>query len=125
MIAIFTVLLGSIFSLIFHVGVKERRVPNVNGDEKGGDSTTMFKKKRAVVAAQSELYHVMGVYAVSQLFVNQCQVFVPLYLEEYLQIEASRLPIVPLVMFVSSSLTSIAAKNLNIDYGRKVRKTVL
>lgn len=119
-VALFAVAIGSVCSMVFHVGVNE----NVsNSDEKFEDCTiTDVNKKKVIV--QCGLYHIMAVYTMSQLFVNQSQVFIPLYLEEYLHIEAQRLPVLPLIMYISSSLTSYATKNLNINYGRKVRKCV-
>lgn len=61
----------------------------------------------------------------TQLFVNQSQVFIPLYLEEYLHIEAQRLPVLPLVMYISSSLTSVLTRSLNNNCGRRVSSIFL
>lgn len=119
-VALFSVTVGCIVSLVFHIGVNEKTQIN---DEDMKETTVKIKK--TTLLKNLRLYHIMGVYMMSQLYVNQSQVFIPLYLEEYLHIEAQQLPVLPLVMYISSSLTSFITKALNTHYGRKVSWTYL
>ncbi|XP_065212684.1 major facilitator superfamily domain-containing protein 12-like [Planococcus citri] len=113
-IALFAAGVGFVCSLIFHLGIEEKTGETLL--EKNDNFKDINKKK---VLSQLTLYHSMAVYMMTQLFVNQSQVFIPLYLEEYLHIEAQRLPVLPLIMYISSSLTSVLTKSLNNNCGRR------
>lgn len=56
----------------------------------------------------------------TRLFVNLSQVFIPLYLHETLNMTASALALIPLIMFIGSFLTSLTIEKLNRGFGRKV-----
>lgn len=56
----------------------------------------------------------------TRLFVNLSQVFIPLYLHETLNMTASSLALIPLIMFLGSFLTSLTIEKLNRGLGRKV-----
>lgn len=56
----------------------------------------------------------------TRLFVNLTQVFIPLYLHETLNMTASSLASIPLVIFVGSFITSLTTEKLNRNFGRKV-----
>lgn len=115
MVALISVLVGCVISSIFHLGVTENVV-----DKEEDKKESRVKINKITILKNLKLYHIMGVYMMSQLYVNQSQVFIPLYLEEYLHIEAQRLPVLPLIMYISSSLTSFLTKLLNTHCGRKV-----
>lgn len=115
MVALISVLVGCVISSIFHLGVTEKVV-----DKEEDEKESHVKINKITILKNLKLYHIMGVYMMSQLYVNQSQVFIPLYLEEYLHIEAQRLPVLPLIMYISSSLTSFLTKLLNTYCGRKV-----
>lgn len=57
----------------------------------------------------------------TRLFVNLTQVFIPLYLHEYLNMTASALALIPLIMYIGSFLTAGAIDKINRGFGRKVR----
>ena len=67
-----------------------------------------------------ELYHVACIYMPTRLFVNLAQTYVPLYLHETLQMPATSLAIIPLIMYLSSFKASITIQYLNSKLGRKV-----
>lgn len=56
----------------------------------------------------------------TRLFVNLTQVFIPLYLHETLNMTASALASIPLVIFVGSFITSLLTEKVNRSFGRKV-----
>ncbi|KAK7591093.1 hypothetical protein V9T40_002706 [Parthenolecanium corni] len=116
-VALFVVAIGSVFTLIFHTGIREK-IP-VKSSSPTKENQPQKIMKRTSVLTEFGLYHIMMVYMMSQLYANQSQVLIPMYLEEYLRVEAERLPMLPLIMFISSSLTSICTKALNNNCGRK------
>lgn len=56
----------------------------------------------------------------TRLFVNLTQVFIPLYLHETLNMTASALASIPLVIFLGSFFTSLLTEKVNRNFGRKV-----
>lgn len=56
----------------------------------------------------------------TRLFVNLTQVFIPLYLHETLNMAASALALIPLVMYLGSFMTSLLTEKINRNFGRKV-----
>merc|ERR1719369_241222 len=61
-----------------------------------------------------------GVYMSTRLFVNLSQAYIPLYLQESLELHSKYVAIVPLVMYSSSFVTSAFMKILNHKAGRKI-----
>lgn len=55
----------------------------------------------------------------TRLFVNLSQIYIPLYLHEFLNMPATLLAIIPLTMFLSSFITSLVIEKLNTKLGRK------
>ena len=56
---------------------------------------------------------VAGVYMSTRLFVNLTQAYIPLYLQVTLELDASYVAIIPLVMFVFGLITSSVMKFVN------------
>lgn len=69
---------------------------------------------------QLYVFQVSVVYMSTRLFVNLSQVFIPLYLHETLNMTASALASVPLVMFIGSFVTSLVTEKVNRNFGRKL-----
>jgi hypothetical protein len=65
-------------------------------------------------------YKTAAAYMATRLYVNVTQVYVPLYLQDSLNLEARHLATVPLVMYVSGFAASFAIKYANKRMGRKV-----
>lgn len=61
----------------------------------------------------------------TRLFVNLSQVFIPLYLHETLNMNASALALIPLIMYIGSFTTSLTIEKLNRGLGRKVSVFIL
>lgn len=60
------------------------------------------------------------IYMSTRLFVNLTQVYIPLYLHKTLNMPASGLAIIPLIVYVGGFITCLVIENLNRRMGRKV-----
>ncbi|RZC40568.1 major facilitator superfamily domain-containing protein 12-like, partial [Asbolus verrucosus] len=109
------VTLGLICSLIFHIFVKEEGAYGTN-NVRGMQMRTPISDLLTSV----EVYQVAVVYMSTRLFVNLTQVFIPLYLHETLDMAASALALIPLIMFIGSFITSMTIEKLNRWCGRKL-----
>ena len=67
-----------------------------------------------------QMYQVAGMYMSTRLFVNLTQAYIALYLHKTLQMGATTLAIIPLIMFLSSFKASLVIEYLNTKLGRKV-----
>ncbi|XP_054006579.1 major facilitator superfamily domain-containing protein 12-like [Hylaeus anthracinus] len=105
---------GSITSILFHIFVKEGSVNNSNG--------LVHRNARTVSSLLKDvhLYQVACVYMPTRAFVNLSQIYIPLYLHKSLNMPATSLAVVPLVIFLSSFVTSLIIEKLNTKLGRKL-----
>lgn len=110
---------GLVASFIFHVVVKE----SANGDANG---SFLHRNTRtaSVLLKDIRLYQVACVYMLTRLFINLCQIYMPLYLHESLNMPATSLAYIPLTMYLSSFLTSLIIEKLNTKWGRKVAYSI-
>jgi len=74
---------------------------------------------------EPQLYLVAGVYMCTRLFVNLTQSYIPLYLQDSLDVAknsygSQMVAIVPMVMFCSGFVLSFATNLMNQGFGRKV-----
>ena len=69
---------------------------------------------------EPQFYLVAGVYMSTRLFVNLSQAYLPLYLQESLELRSTYVATIPLVMYSSSFLVSRVMKFLNNKAGRKL-----
>ncbi|XP_076246049.1 major facilitator superfamily domain-containing protein 12 isoform X2 [Calliopsis andreniformis] len=106
--------IGSIASILFHIFVKEQAVNNANGSLRRSTRTV------SVLLKDIRLYQVACIYMPTRLFVNLSQIYVPLYLHESLHMPATSLAVIPLIMFLSSFVTSLVIEKLNTKLGRKI-----
>lgn len=102
-------------SAIFHIVIKEKPV-TFDDNEQICETNVHFKS----LIRNFKIYNVACVYITSRLFVNLSQVYIPYYLQTYLQLLSKNLAIFPLVMFISSFITSIIIKQFNVEFGRRV-----
>uniref|UniRef100_A0A1B6M148 Major facilitator superfamily (MFS) profile domain-containing protein n=1 Tax=Graphocephala atropunctata TaxID=36148 RepID=A0A1B6M148_9HEMI len=115
-----TVVVGTITSILFHLGVKERQqetlLPtedNVRTQQETGNSTiSLF--------TQFRLYQVAVLYMATRLFANISQTIFPLYLHDNLMLGGQKIAILPLVMYALSFVMSVLIKPLNKYFGRRV-----
>ncbi|KAF2904394.1 hypothetical protein ILUMI_01784 [Ignelater luminosus] len=105
---------GVLCSLIFHLLVKE-------GNDYGGNNVRagQLRTNIAELLCNKEIYQVAFTYMSTRLFVNLTQVFIPLYLHEYLNMTASALALIPLIMYIGSFVTAGAIEKINRGFGRK------
>lgn len=78
----------------------------------------------SVLLRDIKLYQVACVYMPTRLFINLCQIYIPLYLHETLNMAAISLAYIPLTMFVSSFLISLIIERLNTKLGRRIAYSI-
>lgn len=105
---------GIICSIFFHLSVKE-----LHSDVTYMQSGHLRLSVRDLLSNAS-IYQVAMVYMSSRLFVNLTQVFIPLYLHETLDMSASSLALMPLIMFIGSFCTSLPLEKINRSLGRRL-----
>lgn len=64
-------------------------------------------------------YIIMLNYMCTRLVVNVSQVFIPFYVTNYLEMSTTAIAIVPVVVYVSSFMASLAMRKANKDFGRQ------
>ncbi|CAH1102180.1 unnamed protein product [Psylliodes chrysocephalus] len=107
--------IGIVSSILFHAYTREDDNGvgnNVRGGQVRSSIADLFKT--------FEIYRIAVVYMSSRLFVNLSQVFIPLYLHETLNMPASSLAVVPLMMFIGSFLASLVIEKINRFLRRKM-----
>lgn len=109
-----TLSVGIICSSIFHIFVKEMHT-DVTYIQSGHLRSSIRE-----LFTNITIYRVAIVYMSSRLFVNLTQVFIPLYLHETLDMSASSLALMPLVMFIGSFITSLPLERVNRCLGRRL-----
>lgn len=82
----------------------------------GRSASTLLKDVR--------LYQVAWIYMLTRLFINLCQIYIPLYLHESLNMPATSLAYIPLTMYLSSFLMSLIIERLNTKLGRKITYSI-
>ncbi|CAG0915809.1 unnamed protein product [Notodromas monacha] len=120
-IVLISLSIGAVFSIIFHVGVKEP--PSLSQMDRAEREQSIKNRgfmKPGHWMQLSEFYKTAMLYMVTRLYVNITQVYIPLYLQDSLNLEARNLAIVPLVMYVSGFGSSFCIKWTNRRLGRKV-----
>lgn len=56
----------------------------------------------------------------TRLYINLCQIYIPMYLHVSLRMPAASLAYIPLTMFLSSFLISLIIERLNTRLGRRI-----
>ncbi|XP_032689557.1 major facilitator superfamily domain-containing protein 12-like isoform X1 [Odontomachus brunneus] len=112
--------IGLVTSLIFHVFLKE----GANGNGDSNDVLRRNTRTASVLLRDSKLYQVACVYMPTRLYINLCQVYIPMYLHVSLNMPAASLAYIPLAMFLSSFLISLIIERLNTKLGRKVAYSI-
>ncbi|XP_023336394.1 major facilitator superfamily domain-containing protein 12 [Eurytemora carolleeae] len=108
--------LGTVASILFHLLVKEEVEHRIIVTE---------ETKRNYLSAsywftEPQFYIVALLYMSTRLFVNLSQTYIPLYIQESLELPTIYIAIIPLVMYISGFITSFLMKVLNRKAGRKV-----
>ncbi|XP_071042543.1 major facilitator superfamily domain-containing protein 12-like isoform X1 [Parasteatoda tepidariorum] len=114
-IVLIVVGVGSFFSIMFHIGVKEVPSQSAHSSEKDDDSIERQKEEefrknihlswRGWIR-EKHFYQVSLLYMLTRLFQNMGMVFMPLYLQESLKANSDFIAKIPLVMNISGFVVS-------------------
>ncbi|KAM9174215.1 major facilitator superfamily domain-containing protein 12 isoform 3-T3 [Mergus octosetaceus] len=120
--------LGAVFSLIFHLGTKEKPYPL--GSLPQPESTPLLQKEptrclRPLLAWKDWLlepafYQVAVLYMATRLIVNLSQTYIAMYLTNSLLLPKKYIATIPLVLYVSGFLSSFLMKPVNKWIGRNL-----
>ncbi|XP_018014203.1 major facilitator superfamily domain-containing protein 12-like [Hyalella azteca] len=113
-IALVCVVLGLIFSAIFHVGVKE---PEFQCPKKREGSGSRMRKIDWF--KQFPFYLVAVLYMATRLYVNLYQVYIPLFVQDTICLAKTAVATVPFTMYLAGFFGSLVMKKLNKVIGRK------
>ena len=103
-LAVGSVGLGLLSSLIFHATVHSKDLNNKQVDASDEKATSSWRKwfKRA------PFYSITILYCLVRLAVNMLAAYLPFYLQETLELEKKFISIVPLIQFIAGFITSFA-----------------
>ncbi|NXB01863.1 MFS12 protein, partial [Cnemophilus loriae] len=128
-LALIVVGLGAVFSLIFHLGTKEKPYPP-GGLPEPEESTPLLHKEppappRPLLLWQDWLlepsfYQVAVLYMATRLIVNLSQTYIAMYLTNSLLLSKKYIATIPLVMYISGFLSSFLMKPVNKWIGRNL-----
>jgi len=123
-IMLIVVAIGVVASIAFHVCITEEvdQVPS-SYEEINGDPRTLDLVQPMSMAdwfREPQFYQVGCLYMATRLFVNLCQAYIPIYIQESLKLDSEYVAIIPLTMYSSGFITSFLMKVLNRKAGRKV-----
>lgn len=108
-------IIGIIFSFLFHFGTTEHRTGSESLVSLGNSSTIGCLDW----LKEYQFYLIAIMYMCSRLIVNVSQTYWPLYLTDSLRLSKNFIAIVPLVVFSSGFVTSFLMRPLNAVMGRK------
>ncbi|KAK4882201.1 hypothetical protein RN001_005520 [Aquatica leii] len=106
---------GIVCTIIYHMLIHEDNSVFHDHHEKNKISLGIFQ-----ILGNFRYYQAAIVYMSTMLYINLTQVFVPLYLHETLDMSASALAKIPLVIYLGSLATSFVVGSLNKYLGRKL-----
>nr|XP_045625267.1 major facilitator superfamily domain-containing protein 12-like [Procambarus clarkii]XP_045625268.1 major facilitator superfamily domain-containing protein 12-like [Procambarus clarkii]XP_045625269.1 major facilitator superfamily domain-containing protein 12-like [Procambarus clarkii]XP_045625270.1 major facilitator superfamily domain-containing protein 12-like [Procambarus clarkii]XP_045625271.1 major facilitator superfamily domain-containing protein 12-like [Procambarus clarkii]XP_0456252 len=127
-VAVICCVVGAVFSLVFHVGVREPVF--VSHKTKvilaAQENEAKIKKAMRKLDWFKELpfYQVAILYMVTRLYVNLYQVYIPLYVQDTLLLSESYVATVPFSMYLAGFVGSLIMKEINKKIGRKATFTL-
>ena len=123
-IALGTVVVGLVFSILFHVGVREptqHQPAAIEGgaqiQEEGGKQPSMTWYRWFL---SPEFYFVALIYMCTRLVVNISQVYISLYLLDSLSLNKLSVAFAPLVIYVFGLIATSLMKYINLLLGREL-----
>ncbi|RXM91543.1 Major facilitator superfamily domain-containing protein 12, partial [Acipenser ruthenus] len=129
-LALIVIGLGSVFSLLFHIGTKEKgrplpaascpadeRQPLITRSQDAGGCSLLQWKHWLLEPA---FYQVAGLYMCTRLIVNLSQTYISMYLTNSLLLPKNYIATIPLVMYVSGFMSSLIMKPVNKWIGRNM-----
>ncbi|XP_075679797.1 major facilitator superfamily domain-containing protein 12-like [Dermatophagoides pteronyssinus] len=131
-VAFIIIAIGSVFSLIFHLGTRERNTDNddeIRDQEQQQQVSTISTNEKSVECRvtvwhgwfqQIRFYKVALLYMGTRLTINLTQVYIPNYLQETLRLPKKSVAYIPLVTYTSGFVTSFLMKYINQKLGKKI-----
>ncbi|NWW08421.1 MFS12 protein, partial [Oreocharis arfaki] len=125
-LALIVVGLGAVFSLIFHLGTKEKPDPPGVLLEPQESIPLLHKEPPGPLLLwkdwllEPSFYQVAVLYMATRLIVNLSQTYIAMYLTNSLQLSKKYIATIPLVMYVSGFLSSFLMKPVNKWIGRNL-----
>ncbi|XP_067134435.1 major facilitator superfamily domain-containing protein 12-like [Centruroides vittatus] len=120
-IALIVVSVGTLFSIIFHLGVREP--PHVTASiQNGSINSEIFLEPHLTWRdwlKEIQFYKIGLLYMSTRLYNNLSQAYIPLYLQDSLQLPRESIAIIPLVVYVSGFVSSFFMKYLSSKIGKK------
>nr|XP_057928331.1 major facilitator superfamily domain-containing protein 12 isoform X1 [Doryrhamphus excisus] len=115
MLAFILLAIGAVFSLIFHVGTKEKsdeedQLISSSPDEEASP-LRVFQWKHWL--KEPSFYQVAFLYMCTRLIANLSQSYISVYLTNSLMLPKNFIAIIPLVMYVSGFVSSLAMKPIS------------
>ncbi|GFU25940.1 major facilitator superfamily domain-containing protein 12 [Nephila pilipes] len=123
-VALSVVGVGAFFSLMFHLFTKEKDHPHYSDQQQCviNEASDIVEKPHLRWKdwfAQPQFYMVALLYMSTRLYVNLSQVYMPMYIEDTLELHKNKIAIIPLVIFISGFLSSFLVKSLRRYFGIK------
>ncbi|XP_068853421.1 major facilitator superfamily domain-containing protein 12 isoform X2 [Aphelocoma coerulescens] len=125
-LALIVVGLGAVFSLIFHLGTKEKPYPPRVLLEPEESTPLLHKEPPGPLLLwkdwllEPSFYQVAVLYMATRLIVNLSQTYIAMYLTNSLLLSKKYIATIPLVMYVSGFLSSFLMKPVNKWIGRNL-----
>ncbi|XP_054718496.1 major facilitator superfamily domain-containing protein 12-like [Uloborus diversus] len=124
-VALSMVGIGALFSLTFHVFVKERDHELFSERQEFiiNQASESYEKPHLTWKdwfSQPQFYMIALLYMATRLYVNLSQVYIPPYIQDSLELHKDKVAIIPLVIYVSGFISSFFMKFLNGLLGKKV-----
>ncbi|NXD17671.1 MFS12 protein, partial [Nothocercus nigrocapillus] len=118
--------LGAVFSLIFHLGTKEKPCA-LDGLPQADESSPLLHKEPARPLLrwrhwllEPAFYQVAVLYMATRLIVNLSQTYIAMYLTNSLLLPKKYIATIPLMMYISGFLSSFLMKPVNKWIGRNL-----
>ncbi|XP_069574215.1 major facilitator superfamily domain containing 12b [Brachyistius frenatus] len=119
MLGLIVLVIGAVFSVLFHVGTKEERalvsdmesrlIPQAQPQEPISRPVIQWKHW----LKEPSFYQVAFLYMCTRLIVNLSQTYISVYLTESLTLPKNFIAIIPLVLYVSGFVCSLFMKPVN------------
>ncbi|XP_016415291.1 major facilitator superfamily domain-containing protein 12-like [Sinocyclocheilus rhinocerous] len=115
--------IGTVTSVIFHMGTKEERDQPLESEETAIPSSfqssgPLLQWKHWLV--EPAFYQVAILYMCTRLIVNLSQIYIPMYLINSVSLPKNYIATIPLVMYVSGLVSSLLMKPVNKWIGASI-----
>ncbi|KAI1882607.1 hypothetical protein AGOR_G00236630 [Albula goreensis] len=121
--------IGAVFSLLFHLGTKERGRGQEVAESEAGEHQPLLPRPQAPPTAllqwkhwlkEPAFYQVAVLYMSTRLIVNMSQTYISMYLTNSLMLPKNFIATIPLVMYLSGFTSSLAMKPFSKLIGRSM-----